>query len=262
MIIVNTYSEYMAYFRSIADAHPDIKTFVSGDSDRILSMDRSSLEYPVLWVESPDINWNVYEGIVKQAFRGAFVVLKNAQIDYWQQEDFAMDICGKITSDIIKKISEDANEGYITIGDSKGFRSDPIKTYAHDNDHGFRTEVNIETNDGYCVDEFKDQSLCPLGTLIKFQYENAVAGDFSSLTITNQSLPEDNSFTYEWTWQFDEGSEQTSTDISPTITGSGNYLLVKLKATQGACVRYASIFINNSKNGGISVPYLLESKYI
>lgn len=260
MIIVNTYSEYMAYFRSLYEANPDIKDFVSGDSNRILSQDRSKLDYPVLWVESPEINWAFQNGVFKQIFQGAFVVLKNAQSEYWQQEDFAMDQTAKITAELIKQMRNDAENGIISM-DSTRFNSNPILTYGHDNDHGWRTEVSIGSNDGYCVDDCKDQSLCPAGTLAKFEWQNDTAGDFTSLSIINKTLPEDNTFTFEWTWQFDENPEQTFTGLTPAITGSGNYLLIKMKATEGACVRYASIFINNSKNCGQSVPYLLESKY-
>ena len=260
MIIVNTYSEYMAYFRDLADANPDINGFVSGDSLRILSQDRSSLEYPVLWVESPQVNWVFQNGLLKQVFQGAFVVLQNAELEHWQQEDFVMDKCCKITSDLIRKVKLDAEAGLFYL-ELNQFGSNPIQTYGHDNDHGWRTEISIFTNDGYCVDECKDQSFCPVGTLARFEYNNAVEGDFSSLTITNKTLPESYGFTFEWTWQIDEQAEQTSTDTNPIISGTGKYCLINLKITSGACIRYASIFISNKKNCGQSVPYKLESKY-
>lgn len=258
MNVVGSLAELEAYFENLSETHPDIKDFLVGDSDKILSMDRSRLNYPCLWLETPEVDWT-FGNQRQRNYKVAFLILWNTPTDDWEKERLVKSKTLDITDQILRWIQED-KENDIVLFDVLNSKSMPVFGFGHDNDLGWRTEISLMSPIGWCAPTCKRVDACPVGTLAKFSWENNVAGYFTDLSISNLSLPEETSWTWEWTWQIDDNPEQMSVSEVPAITGSGNNILITLKITSGECERYASAFFNNAKNCGESVPYKLQKK--
>ena len=259
MRIVRTYAELTEYFRRIAEDHPDINYFIVGDDDKILSLDRSKIDYPVLWLEKPDVNWSMVNDL-RRSYNVSFVVLENAAIDDWEKEDKIYNNLLNITGNILQWMQEDKQENIIDV-DLVNVNSNPVNTYGHDNDNGWRTTIRIKGKEGQCAPACKRQNVCPVGTLAKFSWDNATAGGFAALTIANLTLPSAEAWTWEWTWSIDGGPAETSTSATPTISGAGENIYIRLKITSGDCERYASAKFNNKLNCGESNPFVMDKKY-
>jgi len=259
MRIVKSYAELTEYFRRIAEDHPDINYFIVGDDDKILSQDRSFLKYPVLWLEKPDVNWTMINDL-RRSYTVSFVVLENAAIDDWAKEDRIYSELLNITGQILQWIEEDKQAGIIDV-DLANVNSNPINTYGHDNDNGWRTTIRVIGKEGQCAPACKRQNVCPVGTLAKFSWDNANAGDFTALTITNETLPSEEPWSWEWTYSIDGGPAETTTSAVPTISKAGNNIYLQLKITSGDCIRYASAKFGNKLNCGESNPFVMDQKY-
>lgn len=259
MYVVKSYAELTEYFRRIAEDHPDINYFIVGDDDKILSKDRSLLDYPVLWLEKPDVNWSMINDL-SRTYTVSFVLLENAAIDDWAKEDDIYNKLLNITGQILQWMQEDSQSDLIKI-DFRSITSNPINTYGHDNDNGWRTTIKIIGKEGQCAPACKRQNICPVGTLAKFSWDNATAGDFTALTIINETLPTDEAWTWEWVWSIDAGPSETSTSMIPSISGAGKHIYIQLKITSGDCVRYASAKLDNKLNCGESNPFVMDQKY-
>ncbi|MEO7177011.1 MAG: hypothetical protein ABI002_14590, partial [Saprospiraceae bacterium] len=52
---MKNYAEFNFYFRQIQLSHQLLKCFIIGNSERIISLQRSSIKYPCLWLEDADV---------------------------------------------------------------------------------------------------------------------------------------------------------------------------------------------------------------
>lgn len=256
MKVVNTVAEYIDYFRQLADAIPGINGFVWGSNDMIISKNRTDLDLPVLWLETPEISW-MFKADLVEKLDTAFVILSSTEDDEWKVKEYALDKTAELTKLVMQKIKGDAEENIIEV-ELNAAKSFPIETTGQNGDKGWRTQnINFVLHSEKCFDERVNQSSCPLGTLPRFSWENRNNGDFNALTITQSSLPNTTPWTYEWRWQIDNGPSTTSTE-TPTINGEGKCIYLQLKITFGSCVRYASAEIQNTVNDGQSVPFQLK----
>jgi hypothetical protein len=257
--IITTPAEHNAYFRSLAKRHPSIKDFVYGDSERILSMDRSTLKYPVLWLETPRSNWKLKEP-AQASFTGAFVVLINTPIDDDQREEYVIDYAWQITRDLINMIREDARLDFIeaVIG---SFSSDPILGYGTDNDFGWRTNYQLETPIGNCPAVCTPPNACPAGSLARFKWENRNVGDFTNLVITSDNKPEGMELEWDevrYDVYRDNGPVSSFQDTVDNNIGQGAHLRIVMTITKGDCKLVASAYFTNETGCGTSVPFLLR----
>lgn len=251
------YADFIHYFRQLAAAHTDIKAFFVGNSDRILSAERSTIEYPVLWLEDPDVTVSDNGGLFVR-YESSFVILCNAKLDDWQQQDYNLDKTYQIALEIIRKLKYDAEEGDCLFDLLLGsIRIQRIHTLTHDNDWGWRVDFAIQETEAACIDACKwGVDSCPIGAKAAFSWNNQTAGDFTNLIITNESEPEFHAWSYLWTWHFDEEAVQTSTEEVPVISGTGKWLYIRLLITDSnQCEREATAYFCNEKNCGRSVPY-------
>lgn len=254
-MIVGSLAELEAYFESLWQSYPGSGSFVTGDSHKIVTLDRSSLTYPVLWLETPEVDWN-FSNKYQREYKIAFVILWNSPPDNWQRVRFVKSRSLDIVDHLLRWMQQDKEEVLLDY-ESLRASSYPIAPWGHDNDVGWRTELGIRTPISYCPEACKRQNVCPVGTLAKFSWHNANHGDFTGLGITNLTLPEDEDWDFEWTWQINDNPVETSTDDTPFISEPGDYILISLKITLGGCTRYASAFFSSAGNCGESVPYLL-----
>ncbi len=145
-----TFRQYKAYFKQLAAMLPEIKSFVHGGSDRIMSASRSDLQYPCFWLETPGMAPKKNDAGHATADRiGGIVILMNspdadpdAQDLIWEQTE---DIIIKVLAQMIKdskarKINFDVNSAQV----------DAISTLFVDNDFGWRMEFKFNSDINLC----------------------------------------------------------------------------------------------------------------
>lgn len=148
--MINSYASYVHYFRQLADNHKDIKDFVVGNSERILSQERQDLEYPVMWLEDPEINFR-FEDDLKTVFSGSLIILINAKPGDWQGQDHVMERTFQIARAIVARMVTDSQgEDFFEL-DASRVQLDPIATYTHANDHGWRIDFSITELSSSCL---------------------------------------------------------------------------------------------------------------
>lgn len=257
--MIKTLADISYYFETVADNSTDIQSFVVGDSEQILSEDRSSLEYPVLWLETPTVSWQLNNNY-KRSYDFAFVIFINANVDDWKKQQYILHATLEITAKILGKLKEDDSDGVIkmvNVGDSQ-----PILSYGHDHDYGYRTTITIETPFGKCIDcEFTNP--CPVGATASFTWENKNENDFTNLVLTNTSNEaEDDGWTYTWSYEIDKSDAVVSNDLPPINIGSGSYIKVWLKMAKDDCTLYASAIFYSRIGCGESVPGLINTEWL
>ncbi|MEO0873118.1 MAG: hypothetical protein AAFY48_00790 [Bacteroidota bacterium] len=258
--ITTSLAELQAYFVRLGEIHPDIKQVVIGDSDQIISLDRSQLEYPLLWVETPRVDW-LFDPHPQRYYNLSFVILLNTAVDNWQREQYVLHRSLEITEQLIAKMQSDDCDNLINLRDAKA-TSDPILGYGHDNDFGYRTSLRIRAYMQSSAPPVIWNDPCPVGALARFVWTNNSPGDFTDITFTDASLPEDESWGTLWTWQIDDGPTQGDENPPPNNLGAGNYLYVTLTITSGSCTLTASNLIYASSATGGSVPKIIDKKLI
>lgn len=149
---MNGYLDYKNYFKdTIVPAITEIKDFVIGGSERILNRENQIIQYPVLWLEVPDISW-INEGGLKRRYAGAFVVLMAAPSDDWTQEDQDLDTTLLITNKILAKMQYDADNGDEFEFEIEGANTTHKGKWSGDNDWGWRTEFDLVGEACECID--------------------------------------------------------------------------------------------------------------
>jgi hypothetical protein len=246
-----TLADIEEYFRLIGTAHPGIQQVVIGDSEEVLSVDRSTLNYPLLWLETPDVTWSLRN--MQREYSIAFVVLVNAQTDNWQRQRYILNQSLQITESLLARMAEDANVGQLFSAITSA-QSDPILGYGHDHDFGWRTTLRMEVPMNACAD-------CALPATLGWAYftwENASPGNFNVMTLADESRLDELTWATAWSWQVDGAEITTSSEMPDGQFGAGKYLKLWKIMTSGSITRIASAFIEVQERCGESVPYLIE----
>lgn len=255
--MLKTLAEIETYFKRIADESTELRGFVVGDTEQILSEDRSRLSYPMLWLETPDVTWELPNS-GKRTYSLYFSILHNTRVDDWQHQQYVLHTCLEIVEDMLARIRDDHRLNLFKIVGQP--QSDPIVGMGNDFDHGWRTHIMLEVPMKNCAD-CTFISPCPAYAAAKFTFENDKPGSFEELSIVQASNFAGESWTIEWSWSIDNGAVQTSATVPGPDLGTGSYLLLTMTMTMGACTLTASALIKNHKHCGESVPYLLLIQY-
>ena len=130
-----------------------------GDSERIISIQRSSIEYPCLWLESPDINVRDNKSDTIQAdFRGALNIISNCATDDYEAQDAAMESNFQIAVEVISRMVRDRrgrSETPMFNLDLNSIQMLPINSMMIDNDFGWRVEFLLSNHLNICYTESK-----------------------------------------------------------------------------------------------------------
>ena len=255
--MISTLAELNAYLFNIGEQHPDINEVIIGDSEQILAIDRSKINYPCLWIETPSVNWH-FGNNPDRNYQLFFVVLENTAIDNWAHQQHILDRCLTITEHILAIFQSDHEVGNIRL-DRPSADSSPILGYGHDNDYGWRTQLSVKGLLSSCPAACHAVGDCAPYELAAFSYSNNNTGDFTDLSIIDNSSVQ-NPTAVEWLWQVDNATPVTS-PIPPTNIGAGNYLYLQLKITKGNCTRYASIYLLNNQLCATSTPSIINKNY-
>jgi len=247
---MRSYAEFQHYFHAIADMHTGIQSFTTGDVDRIMSLQRSLLKYPCLWLETPEIK--IASG--RLVFSGAWVVLKNVETDKWQAQDDARELTYHIAEEVLQRMRDDEEEGLFTLEQEP--RLNEISTFTQDHDYGWRCDFVLSVDEHRCLaPEYTNQWGEYL--LSAFSWKNDTKTGLN-VEFENLSIP-DEGLTYLWTYQYGATSD-TSTDqiLAPIVdAGATDILTVTLKITNIAgtfCVIATALLNPGQIAHGYSVP--------
>jgi hypothetical protein len=149
--MITDYNSYIDYFRSLATSHTEINDFVYGGSERILNRERIDLDYPVLWLELPDIVPFSGESDLRLRFVTGLMVLQATPQDF-EQEDDAMNKTYQIALGILQKLMTDAEAGLFDF-DVRSAVLQPRPPFSGDNDHGWHIEFDLSISASDCLTE-------------------------------------------------------------------------------------------------------------
>lgn len=256
--MIRTLADIQEHFRRIAAASPDIADVVVGDSEEIISLERSRLTYPLLWLETPQINWSL-ENVGEREYTLFFVVLINVKPENWQHQNYILHRTLEITNRILTKLRDDHREDILKLGSSA--QSDPIMGWGTDFDYGYRTRISIQAPLSKC-EPCHFSEACPASAQAAFTWSNQAVGNFSSLVLTDESnYAELSGWTATWRWQIDDGETQSSSSLPGPDMGAGYYMLLWLEISRGDCTLIASAYITATVSCAESVPFLLSTEY-
>jgi hypothetical protein len=131
-----------SYFESIAT---DLGcSFVFGNSERILNRQQSGLQYPVLWLEIPEIRL-FRNGTLQREFRSAFLCLTDRPADDFDGQDTALDEMHTLTEQVLQKMQADSEDIDPTpfLFDMANAFSEYKGKWSADDDWGWRTEFEL-----------------------------------------------------------------------------------------------------------------------
>jgi hypothetical protein len=254
---VNNIAELRFLFESYVEEHPQLKEFVFGDYQKIESLNRSELNYPVLWLETPSVNYDLSRNF-QRVYNCSFVILEGIEKDNWTDIEIATAKTEQLAHDVVMYMKEDSEQDILRLENNARIGGDFVPFFGSDLDCGWRVSFQVRVMLSHTLSTSKRQRVCPVGTLPWFSFNNATAGSFNNLTIQNTTLPENEAWQYEWTYEIDGGGKVSSQLENPIISGAGNWIFVQLKITQGDCVKYASAYFSNDKQVGESVPWVVE----
>jgi hypothetical protein len=256
--MIRTLADIQEYFRRLATISPDIQEFVVGDSEQILSLDRSKMDYPVLWLETPTIRWD-FDRVGSREYDFHIVILSNSPIDTWAYQQYILNQTAEITHWLLAKLKSDHADEVLQLSFSAS--SQPIVGYGHDHDYGWRTRLTIQAPMLSCADcHFPE--VCPIGSIASFTWSNNVDGDFSNLVLTDTSIyTNEPGWAIAWNYQIDNGTVVTGSDVPGPDLGAGTYIKVWLIITNKDCTLTASAVFRNAVACGDSVPYMVENNF-
>lgn len=255
--MISSYADITYYLRRLGDLHPDIKEVVVGDSEQIMSQDRSKLDYPCLWIETPKVTYTLGSHN-KSSYSWNITVLINTPVDDWVGQQHILHRCLNIVDDLLAKINQDAEDGHLyTVGSQAS--ADAILGYGHDYDFGWRFSLQLGRLMPSCPGACSFAADASAHLLPEFSYTNNNLGDFTDIFITDLSTLEDVTAT-EWKLQKDGGTISTLS-TPPNDIGQGEYLMITLKKVAGGVTYYASLFVTNTQTCASSVPYIIDKKY-
>jgi len=136
------YSEFLDYLKTLGESHVNVKSVVMGDYEEILEMERTTIDYPCLWIETPSVIYQGDNDSVRQIYQGSLVVLhNNAAVHDPETARANLESTFDLAREILWRMTVHDN-----LFDIRGVRMDAIATLGNDNDQGWRFEFQIETD--------------------------------------------------------------------------------------------------------------------
>ncbi|MEL6140044.1 MAG: hypothetical protein AAFU67_00330 [Bacteroidota bacterium] len=148
---VNTYAEFNNYFRTLATEHVGINDFVQGLSERPLNRETSRINYPIVWLQYPDVVSIGQGENLRFKYEFDLYFLSNAPIDDWDREEENMSLLEGIAKDFLARLHYDARQREFEFNYTKPVLF-AVTAWSADNLHGWRLEASIETIGEFCYD--------------------------------------------------------------------------------------------------------------
>lgn len=143
-----TLSNFIDYFRTWADAHPDVRFFLFGGVEKGIEHARSNpdLEYPMIWLEEPSTYTSDNEaGHLLETYQVGITALQYAPSDDHEAQVAACDQTLRILYNLQKKLRDDNRNNKIVCS-LNGMKKEPISQLWFDSHYGYRLELIVSFN--------------------------------------------------------------------------------------------------------------------
>jgi len=144
-----TIADLRAYFEALGAAHPDIVQVIWGDADRITNKQRSTVRYPLLFVESPDVRFNTQTGRLRPQYSTQITVMDMPDTEAYAEIDARQDKTSRILMELLATIANDADRGKFDMNPSK-LNAEFLGQWSGDKDVGWRTPITIGSVKNVC----------------------------------------------------------------------------------------------------------------
>jgi len=247
---MRTPGELISYFEQLATDHVWINDFVHGDFDEILAEERSNIQYPALWMETPEIPMDGDSDSYTQQYEGSFVIYHAAPPDHQERRKSNLERCFLIARDVILRLMNDQeNDLYDFSIDS--IRMEPVISYNNDNAQGWRVNYILKHQGFECYDADRWTSVFPAGTFARFTFEE----DRTNMVFDANCDTPTSGFTYNWIYYIDDMETQYTDDGKQlVVVGAWDRLYVELRLEYNGSYKVASTYLT-SKKSGTSVPF-------
>jgi len=146
----NKFSDFISYFRKIQEEHTELVYFVHGTAADVMGLSRSELEYPCLWLETPELKIQENQAMEVTGSRSAaFMILWNAPEKSAEEVDLIWSKTEELALDVLSRMRKDRRERKINFN-LNGVTVDPISTLFIDNDYGWRVEFTLARHLDLC----------------------------------------------------------------------------------------------------------------
>jgi hypothetical protein len=243
---MRTPGELTAYFQALVHAHAMLNSFFEGNYDDILAAERSTMQYPLLWLESPEVTIPDDEDGFNLQFNSAFVILFNSPTDDLIRTKTQMEIAFRISLDVLFRLLEDSGSDVFDFT-IKNITMDPVSTLNNDNDHGWRVQFSIFATPEGCGNNNVWSESYPFTEFARFELTDH---DSTQMTFETESI-DDGEQLYVISWYVMHviaGEITTETygeesEIAVPLGKNWQQSYVELKLDYGDYQKYASMYI-------------------
>lgn len=248
---------FKEYFARLAKQHKQIKSFFFGDFDQILENERHENDYPILWLESPVIDFSDSLGSdeLVESLSIDFVISHITKKGDHDSVKYAEFLTERIAKELLMKIQCDQQDEAHSFKIQRS-RLEPVYPMNSNLEVGWRVTCVImpELTSYSFADSFT--SIFPAQTFPSFSWVITENAGTKTITVTNSVTPGLGQFTYQWTF-YDPDGEQTNTiDPNPIFTTTHDRFYLELAITVNQETRTASGHFTESKDPmtGSSLP--------
>lgn len=114
-----------------------------GDSWRIISSMRSTIEYPAMWLERPTVETTLDadDDTTMAILKVGLSIVGGVETDDWAGQEAMLETCNSIVRQIISRLKRDADLNYFDI--DFPITAEPLATVMADDCYGWRIEFTI-----------------------------------------------------------------------------------------------------------------------
>lgn len=142
---METYADLVAYFENFPASLPAIRKAVVGDDEEIFSQQPLRAQYPMLWVETPEVLFAGDDDNPTTRFQFALVVFTNENQKTNQQANIELSEMLALLEQVYAKVYEDAAAPTDTFSlILKNSQAAPVRRWSADNCYGWRLEITLE----------------------------------------------------------------------------------------------------------------------
>jgi hypothetical protein len=132
------------YFRDLVAKHVELEGFAHGPVSRIIAGSRSENDYPLLWLETPNLGLSDKDGTAPFGQRStAFVVLMKAPRDDYDAQDMVWAQTEAIALDVLSYLRKAHKEREIVLSSLDGTQLEAVATLTVANEIGWRYEFSM-----------------------------------------------------------------------------------------------------------------------
>lgn len=239
--MIRDYATYIEYFRQLSELHPDIKSFIAGPSERLTSLERNTVDWPLMHITEPGIQ----PSDDRTTFTGMFLVVHFAEKDDWSKISRMMNRMQHIALELQAKLMEDEINGLFDLQFTSPL--DPISGITHAHDVGWMLEFQLTIPYSICL---------PANSALN----QDIFIPFFTYEISDGTLSLDHNAPAGFTLTaYNHENTELSSAIDTgniSLTGFPDYFWITFQLDSG---EIASAWINQAVPRGVSVPYLISN---